>query len=193
MTNPATPDALRARIVGEASDAIRPEQLLTLTKALNDIAEQLRQSLPSSSNRAEAHSRPRMVDTLASQCTDSALGEIPAERRKLLAEKAQQTYLARRARAEFFGDADLFGEPAWDILLDLYIADVNGKPVSVSSACIGSASPSTTGLRWLGILAEKQLIVREHDPKDQRRVLVRLSDQALSAMDSYLARFENSA
>ena len=40
---------------------------------------------------------------------------------------------------------ELFGEPAWDILLDLYIANVENKPVSVSSACIGSAAPPTTG------------------------------------------------
>ena len=99
---------------------------------------------------------------------------------------ARDMYAARRQRDEAFGNPDLFGEPAWDIMLDLYIAHVEGKPVSVSSACIGSASPSTTGLRWLGILADHELIVRTHDPDDQRRVLVRLTDAGLAAMDRYL-------
>ena len=60
---------------------------------------------------------------------------------------ARKAYALRRKRAALFGNPDLFGEPAWDILLDLYIAAGEGKPVSVSSACIGSAAPATTGLR----------------------------------------------
>lgn len=100
---------------------------------------------------------------------------------------ARLAYTNRRARAAIFGNAELFGEPAWDILLDLYIAYGEGKPVSVSSACIGSAAPPTTGLRWLGVLAENDLVLREHDPEDQRRVLVRLTEKGLAAMDEYFA------
>lgn len=100
---------------------------------------------------------------------------------------ARKLYALRRKRAAIFGHADLFGEPAWDILLDLYIAHGEGKPVSVSSACIGSAAPSTTGLRWLGVLVDVGLVLREHDPADQRRVLVRLSDEGKAAMERFLA------
>ena len=107
--------------------------------------------------------------------------------RKTLAQIARRIYASRRERETIFGNAELFGEPAWDILLDLYIAHADDKPVSVSSACIGSASPPTTGLRWLGILAQEGLILREHDPLDQRRVLVRLSDAGLAAMDTHLS------
>jgi hypothetical protein len=100
---------------------------------------------------------------------------------------ARKAYAARRRRGAIFGNHDLFGEPAWDILLDLYIAHVERKDVSVSSACIGSASPPTTGLRWLGVLAEQGFVLREHDPFDQRRVLVRLTRRGLEAMDRYFA------
>lgn len=98
---------------------------------------------------------------------------------------ARKTYALRRKRASVFGNPDLFGEPAWDILLDLYIAAGEGKPVSVSSACIGSAAPATTGLRWLGVLADEGLIVRENDPEDHRRVLVRLTSAGQAAMDRF--------
>lgn len=107
--------------------------------------------------------------------------------REHYAHHARQIYASRRKRCAIFDNAELFGEPAWDILLDLYIAHAEGKQVSVSSACIGSAAPSTTGLRWLGILAQHDLVVREHDPDDQRRVLVHLSEGGLQAMDQFFA------
>jgi hypothetical protein len=98
---------------------------------------------------------------------------------------ARKTYSLRRKRAAIFGNPELFGEPAWDILLDLYIAYAEGKPVSVSSACIGSAAPPTTGLRWLGVLADEGLVLRENDPEDNRRVLVRLTPRGISAMERF--------
>lgn len=98
---------------------------------------------------------------------------------------ARKAYALRRKRAAIFGNPDLFGEPAWDILLDLYIAKAEGKKVSVSSACIGSAAPPTTGLRWLGVLADEGLVVREADAEDQRRVLVRLTPAGQAAMDRF--------
>ena len=109
------------------------------------------------------------------------------QRRAIYAKYARAAYATRRRRTTIFGDSELFGEPAWDILLDLYIAHIDDKPVSVSSACIGSAAPPTTGLRWLGLLADRSLVTREHDPDDQRRVLVRLTERGLAAMDEFFA------
>lgn len=103
---------------------------------------------------------------------------------------ARHAYMLRRKRSEIFKNPDLFGEPAWDILLDLYIAHADGKSVSVSSACIGSASPATTGLRWLGVLADEGLILRENDTSDQRRVMVRLTDAGMKAMERYFDAVE---
>jgi hypothetical protein len=114
--------------------------------------------------------------------TPSARPARPARNHLALARKA---YALRRKRASVFGNPDLFGEPAWDILLDLYIAAGEGKPVSVSSACIGSAAPATTGLRWLGVLADEGLVVREADAEDHRRVLVRLTPAGQTAMDRF--------
>lgn len=52
----------------------------------------------------------------------------------------------RRLRDRFF-QHDLFAEPAWDILLDLKAASLEGQQVSVSSRCIAAAVPPTTALR----------------------------------------------
>ena len=87
---------------------------------------------------------------------------------------ARQAYRDRRRREEIFG-GDLFGEPAWDILLDLFIAAKEAKRISITSACIGAAAPSTTALRWLNILEREGLIEREGDSNDLRRSYVRLT------------------
>lgn len=103
------------------------------------------------------------------------------------ADKAQRTYRDRRRRAEVFGDETLFGEPAWDILLDLYVSGERGKRVAVTSACIGSGVPSTTALRWLNVLEARGLVEREDDNADARRSFVRLTSKARIAMAEYFS------
>lgn len=102
-------------------------------------------------------------------------------------ELARQTYDDRRRRSKIFRADTLFGEPAWDILLDLFIAAKERRRVSVTSACIGSAVPSTTALRWIAILERQGLLVREADPGDARRVYVKLSARGYAAMLEYFA------
>jgi hypothetical protein len=128
----------------------------------------------------------RLREAATGAAEDAALPAPPPPRpgRSHLA-LARQAYAQRRRRETIFGNSDLFGEPAWDILLDLFIAQAEGKPVSVSSACIGSAAPATTGLRWLGVLADEGLVLRENDPEDHRRVLVRLSPAGRAAMEQF--------
>ena len=102
-------------------------------------------------------------------------------------ELARQSYEDRRRRTKIFQSDDLFGEPAWDILLDLFIAAKERRRVSVTSACIGSAVPSTTALRWIAILERQGLLLREADPGDARRVYVKLSARGYQAMLEYFA------
>jgi hypothetical protein len=102
-------------------------------------------------------------------------------------ELARQTYDDRRRRTKIFQSEELFGEPAWDILLDLFIAAKERRRVSVTSACIGSAVPSTTALRWISILERQGLLSREADPGDARRVYVQLSPRGYEAMLEYFS------
>lgn len=102
-------------------------------------------------------------------------------------ELARQAYDDRRRRNKIFRADALFGEPAWDILLDLFIAAKERRRVSVTSACIGSAVPSTTALRWIAILEKQGLLMREADPGDARRVYVKLSARGYAAMLEYFS------
>lgn len=92
----------------------------------------------------------------------------------------------RQLRAQFF-DADLFAEPAWDILLDLTAAQAEHTRVSVTSLCIASGVPPTTALRWIGQMTEAGLLERTEDETDRRRAFIRLSDKAADAMARYFA------
>ena len=92
---------------------------------------------------------------------------------------------ARRLRDQFFKD-DLFADPAWDMLLDLFAARLEDRRVAVSSLCIAAAVPPTTALRWIKTLSDQGLFVRTADPQDGRRVFIELSDQAANALEAYL-------
>lgn len=91
---------------------------------------------------------------------------------------------ARRSRDRFF-DADLFADPAWDILLELYAAELGQRRMSVSSLCGGSGVPATTALRWIKTLEVNGLIRRRNDPMDGRRSFLFLSEKAVRAMSAY--------
>lgn len=93
---------------------------------------------------------------------------------------------SRRLRDRFFQDAR-FGEPAWDILLDLALAWYENKSVSASSVCIASGVPMSTALRWINEMVEAGLIERWIDPTDGRRNLVQIAPATRNAMLRYIA------
>lgn len=104
-------------------------------------------------------------------------GRPPEEEGKYEADltaKAAAIYSGRRARDRAFDDPSLFSDPAWDIMLDLFIAK-NQHLISVSSACIAAAVAPTTALRWIDILIKKGLVERTPDQFDRRRTFVRLT------------------
>jgi len=94
---------------------------------------------------------------------------------------------ARRLRERYFPH-DLFADPAWDMLLELFRADLVQQQISVSSLCLASAVPPTTALRWLSTLIERHIFVREPDRRDGRRIFVKFTPEAREAMYQYFRR-----
>ena len=107
----------------------------------------------------------RSLDTMADLLESHSVARIAvmaAERAggphdRFLAELAKGVIRSRREREKFF-PADLFSEPGWDMLLDLFVQRVAGKPVHVTSAIIAGAAPPTTSLRWLAVLERHGLV-----------------------------------
>lgn len=110
---------------------------------------------------------------------------------RVSAKSARRVIAARAARRRFL-PIELFADPAWDILLELYALECEQRRTSVSKLCIAAAVPATTALRWIDKLHAEQLIIRSADPLDARRVWVSLSKAGWSAMKRYFDDLEGS-
>jgi DNA-binding MarR family transcriptional regulator len=108
-----------------------------------------------------------------------------------LTELACRLYEARRARTRFLS-VSMLGEPVWDMLLALYCFTARGKRISVSSLCFASGVPSTTALRWVGVMEERDLIKRSKDVRDGRRTYLVLTEQGTRVMQRYLRSVHDS-
>lgn len=117
--------------------------------------------------------------TIQKQQIESQLGDI-----------AKRIYDWRRER-EVIIDVELFSEPAWDILLDLFHQKCLGKRVSVTSCCIASNVPSTTALRWISLLVMKGIVVRQPSGSDHRTTYLELTSEGNRQVTEVLKSVEN--
>lgn len=108
---------------------------------------------------------------------DSEATQLGAIARKVSAE--------RHRRSAIVGTGDLFGEPAWDILLNLFIAGCEGRRLSVAAVCSGAGTPESTALRWLTILENRGMIIREGEPE---RAFVKLSGAVNVSLADYFRK-----
>jgi len=99
-------------------------------------------------------------------------------------ETVRQVIRTRRLRSQYFNE-ELFADPAWDMLLDLFEAELAQLRVSVSSLCIAAAVPSTTALRWINRMTDAGLFKRRPDSHDGRRVFIELTPKASDGMRHY--------
>lgn len=97
---------------------------------------------------------------------------------------AEWLYRSRQERpgAE---DSRLFGEPAWDMLLDLYVHQAKGLSTSITGACIGSHAPPTTALRYVELLHDQGWIEKIPDESDRRRSFLALTPTATRRLDRH--------
>lgn len=104
-----------------------------------------------------------------------------------LGEFAGFLYASRRER-DAFVSGGLLGEPAWDMLLALFIEGAKGNELSVTTLCVDSCVPYSTALRWIEVLERKDIIARRSDPSDKRRSLVRLTSFGQGMIKGYLSK-----
>lgn len=129
----------------------------------------------------------KTVDLLRSRLAERPQEARPGDAPSAGLERAVQIEICNRALRSSFFDPDFFCDPAWDMLLDLFLQQCLGRRVCVSSLCIASCAPSSTALRWIRALEEADLLERSRDPADGRRVFVRLTAAGNAKIGGYLA------
>lgn len=135
-----------------------------------------------------------MGHTISSQiatinATEAVIRTAPAALNAVLPESdaaalARSEIRARASRGRFFRPT-LFSDPAWDILLELFSAEHEGRLVSISGVGLTSNIPQTTAHRWINVLEREGLVERTNDPRDGRRTFLSLSRFGLLAMYQY--------
>lgn len=114
-----------------------------------------------------------------------AYGQLAPDR--LLA-IAQLVHKARKGRAEYFA-TDLFGDPAWDILLELFIAKLRGVRLSTTNLCLATAIPTATALRYVTHLEKVGLVARESCATDGRILWRSMTRKGFQIMSEYFATY----
>lgn len=112
------------------------------------------------------------VDRVAKSLAELALErdslEInPTDDSELSGEKVEWLIRARRERARYV-PSELFGEPVWDIMLHLLHAEMTGRRVSGSCACLATGLSEELGRRWLNATIENGLVAVRKDPDDDQ-------------------------
>jgi DNA-binding MarR family transcriptional regulator len=92
----------------------------------------------------------------------------------------------RRARREIFGE-NLFSDPAWDILLELFGAELARRSMSATELATTIQAPLAITKRWIALLVERGLI-EPADIGDDDRVIT-LSSSGAERMDRLANRW----
>jgi hypothetical protein len=122
--------------------------------------------------------------------TMSELPDLPAGAAVVedgMADAARREYRDRREREHVFG-AGIAADPAWDILLDLFIAREEGRDVTVYSVSTATAASEGTILRCIAHLVEAKLIARGPHSSDPRSIVLTLTDRTAGMMCDYFSR-----
>src|SRR3546814_1795309 len=102
-------------------------------------------------------------------------------------DKARATMRRRIVRRQLIGAEELFRSPAWEILIDLFIHEGEGKPLSTSDLCVTSTIPMSSALRLVQKLCDARLVDRTPDLMDARRSFVRLRPDTAHRLRAYFA------
>lgn len=151
-----------------------------ILERIEKVLAELSRSVAPAPPVAEAAPRDFAVPNVKRQ-TNGALSVSAAERLNV----AIAWIRGRQKRDLAFGD-DLFFDPAWSILLELYVHHRQRTAVSITSLCIGAKIPPSTGLRWITLLEKRGLVTREADPFDKRKSYATLTSDAIDRIERTL-------
>jgi DNA repair protein RadC len=134
-----------------------------------------------------------IVDDAARRGTYSFTMKSPdtaADRRakaELVLTNARITQRRRFLRRHLIGAEYLFVEPAWDMLLDLFIHQCEGRVLHLYPMCVASGIPMSSALRLAQKLCEAGILRRQPDTFDGRRSIMMIEPEIMHRLSAYFA------
>ena len=116
------------------------------------------------------------------QAQDASSDELPSG---ALLERAQSILRVRAARERMLGRAAI-GEPAFDLLLSLYLR-TGQKEASLTNLARAADIPYSSAMRWARYLADKGYVERTESRSDRRATSVQLTPAGRAMMDEFLS------
>lgn len=147
------------------------ERMSQLSSELQRLAGLIDEPVPSENRNRQVDDAPPSMDG----ATD------PAQLKKFIKE-----LLRKETKRREIGGGELFGDPAWAMLLDLLLAKIETRRVSVSSACIASGAPMSTALRLVRRLVDEDVLCRLPDEQDKRRHFLIINPRLEQPLLGYL-------
>lgn len=160
-----------AGFLDELAGKLPPDEMRTLAETLFRVADAM-----------DRNWRPETVRSVFRRPSAAYLVEGNS---LMLARRARSIQLFRRERTKFL-PPDLVGEPAWDMLLELFCQFFDGAAVSTKSLTIASGVPQTTALRFIERLEADGLLARRQSSTDRRVTLVKLTKEGVHAVGKAL-------
>ncbi|WP_394664707.1 hypothetical protein [uncultured Sphingomonas sp.] len=92
---------------------------------------------------------------------------------------------AREGIGQVF-DAELFADPAFDMLLFVFLEEEAGRPVETSACYRASGVPRTTAVRWINMMVSNGMFESAPHPTDRRLALLSLSEDTRARVRQWL-------
>ena len=113
---------------------------------------------------------------------------VTDEMYRIAVDRARRLILVWDRRDRFF-PREAFGDPAWQILVYIFVRDAELDGTSVSAACSAAGTPTSTALRYINWLTKSGMIRRLPDQSDHRRFFLQLMPETRDKLAELLFRW----
>jgi DNA-binding MarR family transcriptional regulator len=125
----------------------------------------------------------RLAGVVADHARQEAERRCPEATERVTARQLEAVLAPRYARSAVFGME--LANPGWSLLLELFRAHLEGRPVRIARLATDARVALTTALRWIELLRQAGFVRRDADPGRPGGVLIVLTDAGAEAMEDY--------
>ena len=186
-------DAIRASVVDLLQKPFSPAALNASLMRVRAMRAEVASPEPLVNEFKDLSCEVRRLANLLQETSDDEPDKAEWSRSKgkpLDAALVKKLIRAEYARARAIG-GKILGDPAWNILLDLLLASLEGRRVAVSSACIVAGVATTTALRLVNRMVDDGVLMRLPDDNDGRRHFLAIAPEVEDALKNYLLDLAN--